>query len=156
MDINDILKAHETRILDLETTSRNHEGRLGKVEDKTDSAWHRIRETQQDVSDLYDKIDELDRSVKTIMATQVSMDGRMGKLETGMESVKADNTEIKHDGKISKSQQKFIITILKVLLIAVGILLAVNVVFFIYTWLHNPELAKEMLSFSSDVVQKIK
>lgn len=38
MDINDILNAHETRIQSLEATAREHSARLGKVEDKTDSA----------------------------------------------------------------------------------------------------------------------
>lgn len=156
MDTDRLLELHHQSIQNLETAVRDLSMCMGKVEDKADSAWHRIRETQQDISDLYDKVDELDQNVKTIMATQVGMDGRMGKLETGMEAVKTDNTEIKQDGKISKAQLRFIITVLKVLLIAVGVLLAVNVAFFIYTWLHNPELAKEMLSFGSDVVQKIK
>ena len=48
MDINDILKSHETRILDLEVTCRDHEGKIAKLDDKTESAWHRIRETQQE------------------------------------------------------------------------------------------------------------
>ena len=59
MDINDILKSHETRILDLEVTSRDHEGKIAKLDDKAESAWHRIRETQQDISRLNDKVDEL-------------------------------------------------------------------------------------------------
>lgn len=155
MDTDRLLELHHQSIQNLETAVRDLSMRMGKVEDKADSAWHRIRETQQDISDLYDKVDELDQNVKTIMATQVSMDSRMGKLETGMEAVKTDNTEIKQDGKISKSQLRFIITVLKVLLIAVGVLLAVNVAFFIYTWLHNPELAKEMLSFGSDVAKAV-
>ena len=59
MDINDILKAHETRIQDLEVTCREHEGKIAKLDDKTESAWHRIRETPQDIHKLNEHLNRL-------------------------------------------------------------------------------------------------
>ena len=126
MDINDILKSHETRIQDLEVTSRDHAGRIAKVEDKTDSAWHRIRETQQDISRLNDKVDELDKNVKDVQKGLVV---------------------VNEDVKVMKSQQKSDSIKMKVILALVSVSLVISIGFFIYIWRHDRELAKELLSF---------
>jgi len=126
MDINDILNAHETRIQSLEATAREHSARLGKVEDKTDSAWHRIRETQEDISKLDAKVDELDRNVKDVQKGLVV---------------------VNEDVKVMKSQQKSDSIKMKVILALVSVSLVISIGFFIYIWRHDRELAKELLSF---------
>lgn len=126
MDIDDILKSHETRIQDLEVTSRDHAGRIAKVEDKTDSAWHRIRETQQDIHKLNEKVDELDKNVKDVQKGLVV---------------------VNEDVKVMKSQQKSDSLKMKVIILIVSVSLVISVGFFIYIWRHDRDLAKELLSF---------
>ena len=155
MDTDDILRAHEERIRGLENTARKHEGDIAKLADKTESAWHTIRETKDDVTKISTKVDELDKNVKTILDTQAATDKRIEKIEDGMAAIQKDNAEIKQDSKISKSQQKFAIVILKIILAVVAFLAVANIIFFIYIWTHNSELAKEILSFGSDVVKTV-
>ena len=49
----------ETRLYNLERDNADIRDRLGKVEDKAEGAWKTIKETKEDVGDLYDKIEEL-------------------------------------------------------------------------------------------------
>lgn len=134
MDIDDILKSHETRILDLEVASRDHAGRIAKVEDKTDSAWHRIRETQQDISRLNDKVDELDKNVKDVQKGLVV---------------------VNEDVKVMKSQQKSDSLKMKVIILIVSVSLVISIGFFIYIWRHDRELAKELLSFGMTAARTV-
>lgn len=134
MDIDDILKSHETRIQDLEVASRDHAGRIAKVEDKTDSAWHRIRETQQDISRLNDKVDELDKNVKDVQKGLVV---------------------VNEDVKVMKSQQKSDSLKMKVIILIVSVSLVISIGFFIYIWRHDRELAKELLSFGMTAARTV-
>lgn len=134
MDISDIVKAHETRIQDLEAAARDHEGRLGKVEDKTDSAWHRIRETQQDISKLDAKVDELDKNVKDVQKGLVI---------------------VNEDVKVMKSQQRSDSIKMKVIILLVSVSLVISVGFFIYIWKHDRELAKELLTFGMTAAKTV-
>lgn len=134
MDINDILKSHETRILDLEVTSRDHEGKIAKLDDKAESAWHRIRETQQDISRLNDKVDELDKNVKDVQKGLVV---------------------VNEDVKVMKSQQKSDSLKMKVIILIVSVSLVISIGFFIYIWRHDRELAKELLSFGMTAARTV-
>ena len=147
-NIEIILQSHEDRIHSLEEASRNHAERIGKVEDKAESAWKTIRETKEDLGDLYDKVDELDQNVKTIMASQHNIDKSLEKVDTMA-------TKINEDNVVSKSQQKISGLLLKILLVAVLVLLFFNVSFFIYLRNHDPEMAKEVLSFGKSAIEAV-
>ena len=155
MDTDDILKAHEQRILGLEEATRRQEGLIAAAEDKASSAWKSINEVKDDVRKLNGEVEELGRNVKTVMDTQAATDKRIGKIETGMENIRQDNAEIKQDSKIAKSQQKYAILFLKIILILLAVLVAINIIFFVYIWHHNSDLAKELLTFGTSVVKKV-
>lgn len=152
----------DTRIYNLERDVASLRDRLGAVEDKASSAWHTIKETQEDVGDLYDKIDELDRSVKAIMASQKNMDDRISELEKQVREVdrrisklEEQFQEMREDMKIVKSKQKVDSVILRVVLALLVFSVAVTIVFFIYIFRHDRELAKELLTFGATAVKTI-
>jgi len=153
---------NETRIYNLERDVANLRDRLGAVEDKAASAWHTIKETQEDVGDLYDKIDELDRSVKAIMASQKNMDDRISELEKQIRAVDARISsleqkfqEMREDVKVVKSKQKVDSILLRVVLALLVFSIAVTFVFFIYIFRHDKDLAKELLTFGMTVTKTI-
>ena len=148
MDTDYILQSHEERIRSLEESSRRHEGLISAAEDKASSAWHTIVKMQEDMGDLYDKVDELDQNVKTIMASQNNIDKSLEKVDTMA-------TKINEDNVVSKSQQKISGLLLKVLLGLVVALLFFNVSFFIYLKNHDPEMAKEVLSFGKSAIEAV-
>lgn len=153
---------NETRIYNLERDVANLRDRLGAVEDKASSAWHTIKETQEDVGDLYDKIDELDRSVKAIMASQRNMDTRISELEKQVREVDRRISELEkkvqemsEDMKIVKSRQKIDSLILRVVLALLVVSIVVSLVFFIYIFRHDKALASELLTFGMTVTKTI-
>ena len=148
MDTDYILQSHEERIRSLEEASRKHEGLILAAEDKASGAWKTIAKVQDDLGDLYDKVDELDQNVKTIMASQSNIDKSLEKVDTMASKINEDNV-------VAKSQQKVSGFLLKILLILVAILVLFNVIFFVYVWTHDPELAREMLSFGKTAVQAV-
>lgn len=148
MDTDYILKTHEERIQKLEEASRKHEGLISAAEDKASSAWKTIVKVQEDVGDIFDKMDEMDKNVKTVMFNQASTDKRMDNMETKMNVIYEDSV-------VAKSNRKLGLLLLKILLIAVGVVLIMNIAFLIYMWTHNPELAKEIVSFGKSAVEAI-
>ena len=64
----------ETRLYNLERDNADIRDRLGKVEDKASSAWKTINEMKEDVSDIYDKIEDLASDVSAIKAAQTNME----------------------------------------------------------------------------------
>ena len=85
MDTDFILQSHEQRIKDLESASRQHEGSIAKLADKTESAWHMIRETKQDVGDLYDETNVIKKEVSEMKG-----------------DVKGVKAELQNQGKLMK------------------------------------------------------
>lgn len=152
----------DTRLYNLERDVASLRDRLGAVEDKASSAWHTIKETQEDVGDLYDKIDELDRSVKAIMASQQNMDNRISELEKQVREVgekisdlEEKFQETREDMKVVKSKQNIDSIILRVVLALLVFSIGVTVVFFIYIFRHDRELARELLTFGTAAVKTI-
>ena len=148
MDTDYILKSHEERIRSLEESSRKHEGLISAAEDKASSAWKTIVKVQEDVGDIFDKMDEMDKNVKTVMVNQASTDKRMDNMETKMNVIYEDSV-------VAKSNRKLGLLLLKILLGGVAAVLIINIAFLIYMWTHNPELAKEVMSFGKAAVEAI-
>jgi len=148
MDTDYILKAHEERIHSLEESSRRHEGLILAAEDKASSAWKTISEVKNEVADLSDKVEELDNNVRTVMTTQEDANRRLGSVETMTKKINEDNV-------VAKNRQKVSILILKIILALVVFLAVVNVIFFVYIWNHDRELAKELLSFGASTMKVI-
>lgn len=80
----------ETRLYNLERDNADIRDRLGKVEDKAESAWKTIRETKEDVGDLYDKIEELTKDVQEVKSTQMSMGVVVNKIKAKQDSIGND------------------------------------------------------------------
>ena len=80
----------ETRLYNLERDNADIRDRLGKVEDKAESAWKTIRETKEDVGDLYDKIEELTKDVQEVKSTQMSMGVVVNKIKAKQDSIGDD------------------------------------------------------------------
>lgn len=143
-----ILQSHEERLRSLEESSRKHEGLISAAEDKASSAWKTIVKVQEDVGDIFDKMEEMDNNVKTVMVNQASTDKRMDNMETKMNGIYEDSV-------VAKSNRKLGLLLLKILLGGVGVVLLINIAMLIYLWTHNPELAKEIVSFGKTAVEAI-
>lgn len=148
MDTDFILKSHETRLQDLERDSKRHGELISSAEDKASSAWKMINEVKKEVGDLTDKVDELDNNVRTVMSTQADTNTRLAEVESMTRKINEDNV-------VAKSRQKIAILILKIILAVVAFLAVVNIIFFVYIWNHNQELARELLTFGASVVKAV-
>ena len=80
----------ETRLYNLERDNADIRDRLGKVEDKAEGAWKTIKETKEDVGDLYDKIEELTKDVQEVKSTQMSMGVVVNKIKAKQDSIGND------------------------------------------------------------------
>jgi len=148
MDTDYILKSHEERIRSLEESVRSQGMLVSSAEDKASGAWKMITEVKNEVADLSDKVGELDTNVRTVMTTQEETSKRLTGVETLTKKINEDNV-------IAKNRQKIAILILKIILCVVLFLAVVNVIFFVYIWNHNQELAKELLSFGASTMKVI-
>lgn len=134
MENADTIRAHEERLQRLEASVESLSLRLGKTEDKASGAWNTIRETKEDVGDLYDKVDELEKHVKALVTRQATM-------ET--------------DVKIVKSEQAGIAKTLKWLTGGVIFLGIITGAFLFFMYRKDAALVKEILSFGAVVTTAI-
>lgn len=70
MDDKEFLLQHEARIQRIEETQKDIYARLGKVEDKSDGAWHTIREINGRMDKLEERMKRLEADVKQVKSTQ--------------------------------------------------------------------------------------
>lgn len=73
MELEKVCENLESRIQKLEGNQTILFDRMGKVEDKTDSAWHTLRETKTEITGLRKEVDELKTDVKQMKSEQESM-----------------------------------------------------------------------------------
>ena len=77
MDIERIIENLEQRVQKLEDNQTFLFDRMGKVEDKTDSAWHTLRETKGEIATLKQEVEELKADVKQMKSEQASMSRKL-------------------------------------------------------------------------------
>ena len=77
MDTERIIENLEHRVQKLEDNQTSLFDRMGKVEDKTDSAWHTLRETKTEISGLRKEVDELKSDVKQMKSEQEGMSKKL-------------------------------------------------------------------------------
>ena len=73
MEDKDFLLQHEARIQSLEQFRAEFSARMGKVEDKSDGAWHTIREINGRMDKLEERMKRLEADVKQVKSTQESI-----------------------------------------------------------------------------------
>jgi len=77
MDTERIIENLEQRVQKLEDNQTSLFDRMGKVEDKTDSAWHTLRETKGEITTLRKEVDELKSDVKEMKSEQAGMSKKL-------------------------------------------------------------------------------
>ncbi len=77
MEFDKLYDNLEERIRDLERNQTTLFDRMGKVEDKTDSAWHTLRETKGDIATLRQEVKELKADVKQMKSEQAGMSKKL-------------------------------------------------------------------------------
>ena len=127
MEDHEIIMAHEERLQKLEETTRRHEGLILAAEDKASNAWKSINEVKQDVGDLYDKVEELDK--------------KMDNMNTDM--------------KIMKTEQQRGSKKTNILIGLSGVTIIICVAFFVYLARHDSALAKEILTFGAATMKVV-
>lgn len=108
MEFDKLYANLEDRIRDLERNQNTLFDRMGKVEDKTDSAWHTLRETKGEITTLRQEVDELKADVKQMKSEQEGMSKKLTAVIIILSVIGAISVGFfvyiwKHDADLAKS-----------------------------------------------------
>lgn len=71
------MEDQEMRIYNIERDMANFRDRLATVENSAKGAWNTLRETKDDVDNLYDEIGEMKKDIQALLTKQNSMEADM-------------------------------------------------------------------------------
>lgn len=120
----------DDRMWHCEQDIKNIVDRLGKVEDKSSSAWKTINKVNSDVEGLTQEMNAVKKNVSDLSA-------RFTKMEVDMK-----------EQKIAVNSIQKLLKIIAVLLV---FMIIISVVFFVYIWKNDAELAKGILTLGGTV-----